>query len=74
MNIPPGFQSGYPAREQERWCVRREGASRTLCGRLVRVRNAEGYFPIEAFAPTDEKTGCTKCKELLKKIAAEGDG
>lgn len=67
-----GFESGYPGREERTWCLRREGATRTLCGRKVRVSRAAGFFPGGDLQPTDVKQQCPSCAALMRSLADSG--
>lgn len=51
------FEYGFAEHAQTLWCIRKEGASSTLCGREI------GFFPV--VQPADPKPVCRACLLVL---------
>lgn len=55
----PGFEYGFPDKEQTVWCIQREGDTSgwMLCGRKV------GFVPV--LQPTDPAAKCRDCLQAM---------
>jgi hypothetical protein len=55
--LEDGFEYGYSEHEETLWCIRRNGADSTLCGRDV------GFFPVAQ--PANPDPVCRDCRQVL---------
>lgn len=70
MPFSDDFETGWPAGyERTPWCIRRTGASRTLCNRLVSREGARGWFASpEGLGPSDVGTAHAACLDEWQAI------
>lgn len=66
MNLPDGFEFAFPGAERHQYCIRRMGANRMLCARLLHPARLRGWIP--AAQPADPPHVHADCLAVLESM------